>query len=120
MNVSVITGVLSQQRADAMRSRGRQCTPGTEYEAAALSFVLHAQSPFVPTLRGDVRVFTTENQFWAGGGVDLTVFYVNRPQIARFHRFWKGVCDAYDPTFYPKVRSELCGPSYALAHANKV
>lgn len=103
VNVSIIHGVLSETRANAMRSRGRNCEPGIAYQAAALSFVCHAQSPFVPTLRGDVRIFATSDQFWAGGGVDLTVFYVNEMQIARFHKHWKCVCDEFDTSFYPQV-----------------
>lgn len=103
VNVSVVRGILSENRASAMRLRGRECHPGMSYQAAALSFVCHAQSPFIPTLRGDVRVFTAGDQFWAGGGVDLTVFYVNEAQIARFHTHWKRVCDEFDASFYPQV-----------------
>lgn len=103
MNVSAVQGVLSEPRAAAMQSRGRECLPGADYKAAALSFVLHAQSPFVPTLRGDVRVFASGDQYWAGGGVDLTIFYTNQKQIARFHQHWKRVCDTFDPSFYPQV-----------------
>lgn len=105
VNVSVVSGVLSESRAKAMQSRGRDCSAGTTYHAAALSFVFHAQSPFVPTLRGDVRVFVTGDQCWAGGGVDLTIFYVNEPQIAAFHTHWKQLCDQFDPSFYPLVRN---------------
>lgn len=103
VNVSIVHGILSENRANTMRSRGRDCQPGMSYQAAALSFVCHAQSPFVPTLRGDVRVFAMGDQFWAGGGVDLTVFYVNETQIARFHTHWKHICDEFDPLFYPQV-----------------
>lgn len=74
-----------------------------EYRAAALSYVCHAQSPFVPTFRGDVRVFTTGDQYWAGGGVDLTVFYVNEVQISAFHKHMRRICDEFDTTFYPQV-----------------
>lgn len=105
VNVSVVQGVLSESRANAMRSRGRDCQPGMIYSAAALSFVCHAQSPFIPTLRGDVRIFATGDQFWGGGGVDLTVFYINRAQIARFHMHWKQVCDEFNASFYPQVRA---------------
>lgn len=107
VNVSVVQGVLSKPRAAAMQSRGRECLPGTEYKAAALSFVLHAQSPFIPTLRGDVRIFSTGDQYWAGGGVDLTIFYTNCQQIASFHRYWKQICDKFDPSFYPQVRKKI-------------
>lgn len=64
---------------------------------------MHAQSPHVPTLRGDVRIFASEGGISVGGGVDLTVFYVCPEQIAAFHRHWKSVCDAYDADLYSKV-----------------
>lgn len=104
VNISVVTGVLSEERAGAMRARGRECDAGVVYNAAALSFVLHANSPFVPTLRGDVRVFAAGGEFWGGGGVDLTVFYVDEAQISAFHRFWKDACDAFDPTYYTQFK----------------
>lgn len=102
-----------------MTSQGRSVRPGSAYHAAALSFVLHAQSPFLPTLRGDVRVFVSEDTFWGGGGADLTIFYVDRPQIAAFHRFWKQVCDQFDPCLYPQVCRTICLiPSIAPQRVN--
>merc|ERR1712176_1223835 len=51
-------GKLSAERADAMRSRQFvKVKAGDAYSAAALSIVLHARSPFVPTFRSDVRIF---------------------------------------------------------------
>lgn len=84
-----------------MASRGRSIPSGSEYRAAALSFVLHAQSPFIPTLRGDVRIFAADGLVWGGGGADLTVFYIDQPAFAQFHRHWQEVCDRFDPSFYP-------------------
>lgn len=48
VNTSLVQGILSKERAAAMRSRGRDCDEGLPYRAAALSFVLHFQSPFLP------------------------------------------------------------------------
>ena len=52
-------GVLTKDRAAAISARtdASGIEEGSAYAAAALSFVLHARSPLVPTLRGDVRVF---------------------------------------------------------------
>ena len=57
---SLIRGVLSPARAQAMSARGRsEIDPrgGQPYSAAALSLVFHSGHPQVPTLRGDVRLF---------------------------------------------------------------
>lgn len=59
-NVSVVRGVLSAERAAAMSSRGREEIDqrgGQPYSAVAMSLVFHTASPWVPTLRADVRMF---------------------------------------------------------------
>ena len=59
VNVSIIHGTLSAERAQAMSSRGRNINQagGQAYSAAALSLVFHPLHPLVPTLRADVRCF---------------------------------------------------------------
>lgn len=95
VNISVVQGTLSGERARAMSKRGRDgVEQGKSYQAAALSLVLHTQSPFVPTLRGDVRVFSISSSVWAGGGTDLTMYYIDRPAFTAFHKQWrKTLCD---------------------------
>lgn len=108
VNTSLVQGVLSSERAAAMRSRGRVCDAGAPYRAAALSFVLHCHSPFMPTLRGDVRVFRLANgEFWGGGGCDLTPCYFDDDTVTLagdWHRHWKRVCDASDATYYERFK----------------
>lgn len=59
VNISVVAGKLSAERAQAMSSRGRDVggEGGQPYSAAALSLVFHPRHPFVPTLRADIRRF---------------------------------------------------------------
>lgn len=104
--MSVVEGVLSEERAKTLISRGRDIQTGAPYRAAALSFVLHAQSPHVPTLRGDVRVFASGDSVWGGGGADLTIFYVDRPSFKRFHQHWRSVCDKVDRSLYDKFKQQ--------------
>lgn len=59
-NVSVINGTLNAERARTMTDRGRPgVNPdgGDPFTAIAFSLVFHSASPFIPTLRADVRVF---------------------------------------------------------------
>ena len=66
-------GELSAVRAETISGRtGANIPAGAKYSACALSFVLHARSPLVPTLRGDARVFVVGEDEWYGGGLDLT------------------------------------------------
>lgn len=48
VNTSLMRGVLAPARAQAMRARGRDVEDGAPFSAAALSFVLHFHSPFLP------------------------------------------------------------------------
>lgn len=89
-----------------MASRGTMLPAGIAYRACALSFVLHPQSPFIPTLRGDVRVFAADGRVWAGGGADLTVCYVDTEAFIKFHQHWKSVCDQFDPSFYTAFKEQ--------------
>lgn len=117
VNISQVSGTLSESRAAAMTSRGRHISAGMSYEAAALSFVLHAQSPFLPTLRGDVRIFAAGGQAWGGGGCDLTIFYVDRPSFRQFHTHWRDVCDTFDPALYAQFKTQCDDYFYLPARA---
>jgi len=64
-------GELSAARAEAISARtgNAAIVEGARYSACALSFVLHAASPHVPTLRGDARCFSVDGaDEWFGGG----------------------------------------------------
>jgi coproporphyrinogen III oxidase len=76
VNVSVVAGVLTEQRAKAMTSRGRHSIDpagGQPYAATALSLVFHSAHPMIPTLRADVRLFQVGGCLggWVGGWVRL-------------------------------------------------
>ncbi|KAJ8900769.1 hypothetical protein NDN08_000070 [Rhodosorus marinus] len=109
VNLSIVNGDISPERAAAMRSRGRKgVSDGSKYFAGAISIVFHARSPLVPTLRGDIRVFQSfsdsETVTWGGGGADLTPSYFFEEDTVEFHRFWKQTCDRYDPSYYAKFK----------------
>lgn len=59
VNISIVGGKLSAERAQAMSSRGRgiDSQGGQNYSAAAMSLVYHPSHPFIPTLRADIRRF---------------------------------------------------------------
>jgi coproporphyrinogen III oxidase len=101
-SVTHVSGALSAARAAALASRGVPgAFEGAPYAAAALSIVFHSRSPHVPTLRGDVRVFSTGGDSSStasslasfGGGADLTPFVLHDEDVRAFHGYWKRVCD---------------------------
>lgn len=122
VNISSVSGTLSPERARAMTSRGRVgVEAGKPYQAMALSLVLHTQSPFVPTLRGDVRVFSvagpgeegSSSIVWGGGGTDLTMYYVDRPAFTAFHKQWRDLLHSNDVYMYESMK-EQCDAYFYL------
>lgn len=66
-NISVVRGILTAQRAQAMSSRGRSSIDsrgGQPYSAAAMSLVFHSAHPLIPTLRADVRLFQASGRLF--------------------------------------------------------
>ncbi|KAL0025409.1 hypothetical protein WJX79_006082 [Trebouxia sp. C0005] len=107
VNISLVQGKLTPERAMAMSSRGRGIdhAGGQSYSAAALSLVFHPANPFVPTLRADVRLFQVEGQAWYGGGCDLTPAYLFEEDARHFHSFWKATCDKHHTDLYTKYKA---------------
>ena len=137
-------GILSADRAATIRARQEQQQPettndpttktkkdyrsvaaaaaaGDSYCAAALSMVLHTQSPLIPTFRSDVRIFLVQSSSsssdttttttdddnnkndnrsmaWFGGGADLTPYYLDETDIRSFHQMYKDLCDEHFTT----------------------
>lgn len=99
-------GVLSSERANAIRARqskGKthlEVKAGDTYSAAALSMVLHSRSPFVPTMRSDVRIILVSNGSasvaWFGGGADLTPSYLYEEDIKGFHQLYRDLINSHD------------------------
>ena len=77
---------------------------GARYSACALSFVLHAHSPLVPTLRGDARVFVVGDDEWYGGGLDLTPSYVEADDCEHFHASLSALCGTHGEVLIPEDR----------------
>ena len=89
-------GELSAVRAATISGRtGSSISEGARYSACALSFVLHAHSPLVPTLRGDARVFVVGDEEWYGGGLDLTPSYVEPDDCQYFHTALAELCGTH-------------------------
>ena len=109
-------GALNAVRASAISARtGRGLVEGDRYSACALSFVLHARSPHVPTLRGDVRIFAVAGAAeWYGGGIDLTPSYVEPEDCEFFHTSLAKLCAAHgEPSTYASMKA-MCDEYFYL------
>ena len=81
--------------------------PGTEaspsFWASGVSLVIHPRSPHVPIIHMNTRHIVTEKA-WFGGGIDLTPPLPQETDTQFFHEELQRVCDAFDPTFYPRFK----------------
>jgi coproporphyrinogen III oxidase len=114
VSCSYVRGVLTPERAAAMSARGRGGVDpggGQRFVASALSLVLHARSPNVPTLRGDARRFVVLDEdgapaaAWFGGGCDLTPCRLYDADAAAFHAYWRDAVEAVAPGGYAAMKA---------------
>lgn len=77
----------------------------SEFYATGVSIVMHPISPMVPIIHMNVRYFETPEEYWFGGGIDLTPHYVNDDDAKFFHTTLKKVCDNTDIEYYRRFKT---------------
>lgn len=74
-----------------------------KFFASGVSIVMHPHNPFVPIIHMNVRYFElNDNNWWFGGGIDLTPHYVNEDEAEWFHQKLKVACDRFDRSYYQR------------------
>src|SRR5574343_400402 len=73
--------------------------------ATGVSIVMHPKSPMVPIIHMNVRYFETPEEYWFGGGIDLTPHYINEIDAKYFHQKLKNVCDNTDSAYYDRFKT---------------
>ncbi|MCW3107901.1 MAG: coproporphyrinogen oxidase, partial [Segetibacter sp.] len=118
VNTSIVFGDVTE----AMQSQLK--INGAKWFACGLSLVIHPFNPFVPTVHANYRMFELYNDDdevidrWFGGGTDLTPYYLFEEDARHFHQTYKDACDAFDPSFYQKFKTE-CDNYFVNWHRNK-
>ena len=110
VNYSGINGVMNKEIAPDMKQE-----PNTPFFATGVSLVIHPKNPFVPTTHMNVRYFQTDQNWWIGGGIDLTPYYFEEEDVKEFHQKIKNTCDRYDSSYYPKFK-KWCDDYFYLPH----
>lgn len=100
VNFSAVWGKLPDASVKSMQLEGNP-----DFFATGVSIVMHPFNPMVPIIHMNVRYFeiTTPgeiNQWWFGGGIDLTPHYVDKDDAQYFHRRLKEACDRHHPSYY--------------------
>jgi len=77
----------------------------TQFYATGVSIVIHPINPFVPIIHMNIRYFEVNtDEYWFGGGIDLTPHYIVKEQAQYFHQQLKETCDKTDANFYSKFK----------------
>ena len=92
--------------------------PGTKknrnFWSSGVSVVLHPNNPKIPSMHFNTRFICTQN-FWFGGGIDLTPCLKDKEQNKYFHNELKKMCDFHDKKYYPKFK-KWCDNYFYLPH----
>jgi coproporphyrinogen III oxidase len=110
VNVSTVWGEFDEQF--------RKEIPGAETDprfwASGISMVAHPCSPKVPAVHMNTRMIIT-NQWWFGGGGDLTPTFPDNTDTHDFHAAFRAACDGYRDGAYTEYK-DWCDRYFFLPH----
>lgn len=112
VNFSAVHGEMPEQVAGKLEMKGG------EFFATGVSVVLHPRNPFVPIIHMNIRYFETRDNWWFGGGIDLTPHYIFPEYAGKFHRRLKDTCDRFSVDFYPEYK-KWADDYFNIRHRNE-
>ena len=135
VNTSVVYGELPRAAIEKMRADHKSFVdPDIEklnFFAAGISLVLHPHNPMAPTVHLNYRYFetsdprdpvnatgTAQQNWWFGGGTDLTPSYLFEEDAQHFHKTIKAACDKHDKQYYPRFK-KWCDEYFRIPHRNE-
>eukprot|EP00013_Stygamoeba_regulata_P020237 CAMPEP_0177651262 /NCGR_PEP_ID=MMETSP0447-20121125/12440_1 /TAXON_ID=0 /ORGANISM="Stygamoeba regulata, Strain BSH-02190019" /LENGTH=352 /DNA_ID=CAMNT_0019154303 /DNA_START=78 /DNA_END=1136 /DNA_ORIENTATION=- len=90
------------------------------FRATGVSLVFHPSNPHLPTVHMNVRYFeagANGEQWWFGGGIDLTPYYPRFEDCQRFHETLRRVCAEHGRDY---VRhKQQCDRYFYLPHRDE-
>ena len=120
INFSSISGTkLPQSARDNIKSK-----KAVSYRAMGVSVITHPKNPFIPTSHMNVRLFCMLNEnndiqdWWIGGGYDLTPFLPYEEDIIHWHSNAKQVLEPFGRYFYEDF-SNNCNKYFEIPHRNE-
>ena len=97
----------------------RPQTKDQPYFATGLSMVIHPLNPYVPAFHANFRYFDAGDDWWFGGGMDLTPAYAFREDAIHFHSTLKNYCDDFDPAYYTLFKA-TCDQYFYIKHRKEM
>ena len=117
VNYSSISGKKLPDSSIALKIK----STSNKFRAMGVSAISHPMNPFCPTSHMNVRIFIElgknniiEN-WWIGGGFDLTPFFPTKEESARWHANAKKCVDTFDSKYYKKF-AKNCDDYFYLPH----
>lgn len=117
VNVSVVRGHdLPQEIRDP-----RGLPEGIPFFATGISMVLHPRNPHVPAFHANFRYFEAgdRDDWWFGGGADLTPAYPVEDDVRYFHHTLRNLCDRHDVADYRHFKS-WCDRYFSIPHRSEM
>jgi len=117
VNVSVVQG---KDLPETMR-KARDLPEGLDFWATGVSMVLHPRNPHVPTFHANFRYFEAGDleDWWFGGGADLTPYYPVEEDVRGFHETLKDLCDRHEVADWAKYKS-WCDDYFTVRHRGEM
>ncbi len=94
------------------------------YQAMGVSVISHPVNPYVPTSHMNIRLFGildkkgAINDWWIGGGYDLTPYIPFKDDIVDWHEAARDAMNCFNKNFYKKF-SENCNKYFYLPHRSE-
>ena len=117
VNFSEVFGIAPDFLSKELSSGISPSQPAS-FHATGVSIVIHPQNPWVPIIHMNVRYLEILNQYWFGGGIDLTPIYVNEKDAVYFHQALKNTCDKFHSSFYPEFK-KWADDYFFIKHRNE-
>lgn len=114
VNVSCVWGEFAKEFAAQIPG----ASDNPRFWACGISLVIHPRNPHVPIVHMNTRHIVTTKS-WFGGGSDLTPSIPYDEDTQTFHQAFKGCCDGFDPTYYPKFKT-WCDEYFYLPHRKEM
>lgn len=99
--------------------KARPATQGKPYFASGISMVLHPRNPYAPAFHANFRYFEAGDDWWFGGGMDMTPAYGFEADAVHFHTALKHCCDHFDPAYYPTFKA-TCDDYFYIKHRHEM
>ncbi len=115
VNVSAVHG----ERTPPSIWQERPATKDQPFFATGISMVLHPRNPYVPAFHANYRYFEAGEDWWFGGGMDMTPSYGFAEDAAFFHRTLKAYCERHSVADYATLKT-TCDNYFYLKHRKEM